>query len=370
MPSFSHSAVEAKTELFGGLATFRNRIGSKQKVILSRQLATLINAGLPLIQSLNTVKGQTSNPALKEIIGVIISDVEGGATLSKALAKHPKVFNDVYISLIAAGEASGNLDKSLERLANQQEKDAEIVSKVRGALIYPLIVLAVLGAVLVFMLIAVLPQVQSLYEQLPGAELPLITRALLALANLIINIWWIVLIVLIIGSILGVRWARSPAGQEVIDRLKLKLWPIAPLFAKLYMARFSRTAATLVASGVPMIKMLETTAQAVDNLQVSRSILQASEKVKGGKSLSESLSGDPNFLELVPNMINIGEQSGALDNMLAKTAEYYEKEVDNQIKAVSTVIEPVMMIIVGVLALIMVAAVLLPIYNLAGQRFI
>ncbi|MEX1995196.1 MAG: type II secretion system F family protein [Candidatus Saccharimonadales bacterium] len=351
-------------------ASFRNRIPTKEKVVFSRQLSTLINSGVPLVQSLNTVRGQTGNAALKEITGQIIADVEAGSTLAKAMSKHPKVFDNVYVSLIAAGETSGNLDVSLDRLANQQEKDAEIVSKVRGALVYPLMVLFVLFGVLVFMLIAVLPPIQSIYEQLPGARLPLITRGLLSISNFIISVWWLVLLVVTIGGTVLYRWTRSNSGKEVVDELKLRLWPVRNLFSKLYMARFSRTAATLVGSGVPIIKMLDTTAQAVGNIQIARSITKAAEQVKGGKALSESLRGDPNFPDLVPSMINVGEQSGALDDMMSKVADYYEKEVDNQIKTISTVIEPVLMIIVGILALIIVASVLLPVYTLAGRTFI
>jgi type IV pilus assembly protein PilC len=348
----------------------KERVPAKQRVIFSRQLSTLINAGLPLVQSLNTIHGQIKNPALKNIVATVINDVEGGSALADSLAKHPKVFDDVYISLVAAGEASGTLDNALERLAVQQEKDADIVSKVRGAMVYPGIILVVLGLVLVFMLVTVLPQVRQLYDNLPGAKLPFITTVLLTVSHSIIKFWWL-FIIFVIGGIIGFRrWAVTPQGKEALDAMKLRMWPVAPLFQKLYMARFARTSATLAASGVPMIKMLTTTAQAVDNVHISKSISRAVEDVKGGKSLSESLQNDPNFLDLVPNMIHIGEQSGALDDMLAKVADYYEKEVDNQIKAISTIIEPVMMIIVGVLALIIVAAVLLPIYSLAGKDLI
>jgi len=362
--------IEVKGERAGALSNFHNRVKSKQKVIFSRQLSTLINAGLPLVQSLNTVKGQTGNKAFKAIIAEIVTDVEAGSTLSDAMARHPRVFSNVFTSLVAAGEASGTLDTSLERLANQQEKDAEIISKVRGALIYPFIVLLVLGAVVAFMLTTVLPQVQTLYEGLPGAELPFVTKVLLAVSNAIIKYWWIILIVFGAIAFLGIRWVRTPPGQRVLDELKMRIWPIGPLFKKLYMARFARTGATLIGSGVPMIKMLSTTADAVGNVLVAESINKATEKVKGGKSLSESLAGDPYFLDLVPDMLKIGEQSGQIEGMMGKVADYYEKEVDNQIKAISTTIEPAMMIIVGILALIIVAAILLPIYSLAGNNLV
>jgi type IV pilus assembly protein PilC len=343
------------------------RVPSKDKVIFSRQLSTLINAGLPIVQSLNTVSGQTHNKTLQNVIGSVVADVEAGSSLSAAMEKHPKVFNNVYVSLVAAGETSGTLDVALERLANQQEKDADIISKVRGAMIYPIIVLLVMGAVVVFMLTTVLPQVQNLYDGLPGVKLPLITRVLLTVSHALTHYWWAALIVFGFLAFITSKWARTGPGKQVIDRLKMKAWPIGPLFVKLYMARFTRTGATLVGSGVPLLQMLSITAEAVNNVHIAKSITSAAEKVKGGKALSEGLEGAPNFPDLVPNMIHIGEQSGALETMLGKCADYFEKEVDAQIRAISTLVEPVLMIILGIVAFTIVAAVLLPIYGLVGH---
>lgn len=358
--------VKAKAEA-RGLSTFFNRIHTKHRVVFSRQLSTLVSAGLPLIQSLNSVREQSTSKPLKEVIARIISEVEAGTTLAEAMGHHPKVFDGVYVSLVAAGETSGTLDKSLERLATQQEKDAEILSKVRGALIYPGIVMLVLLAVVIFMLTTVLPSVQNLYQDLPGVQLPFVTRLLLGISGAFRNYWWVFLLLLGIGAFFSSRYFRSGPGKELVDRVKLRTPAIGPLYQKLYMARFSRIGGTLVAAGVPIIQMLNTTADTVGNVHVTASIKRATEQVKGGKPLSDSLAGDPNFTELVPNMIHIGEQSGSMESMLSRLADYYEKEVDNQIKAISTIIEPVLMVAVGVIALIVVAAVLLPIYSLAGK---
>jgi type II secretory pathway component PulF len=344
-----------------------SRIKTKDKVLFSRQLSTLINAGLPLVQSLRSVGAQTTNKAFKVVINEVIADVEAGTAFSAALDKHPDVFNRVYVSLIAASEVSGTLDKGLERLADQQEKDADIVSKVRGALVYPLIVLLVMAGVVLFMIIKVLPQVQSIYSGIKGAHLPFITVALLAVSHFIIHDWWLVIIILVLLGFFGSRWATTLGGRSVIDRIKMSVWPTGPLFMKMYMARFARTGTTLVASGVPLIQVLEIVSDAVNNVHIADSIDSAIEKVKGGKSLSESIGNDRSFLELVPNMIRIGEQSGAMETMLEKIATYYEKEVDNQIKAISTIIEPVMMVIMGIVAITIVAAILLPIYGLVNQ---
>ena len=364
--------LEVKPLSTGGnlFGKFKGGIRAKDKIIFSRQLSTLINAGLPLSQSLRNVQSQTQNKAFGLIINQIITDVEGGKAFSEALSAHPRVFNEVYISLIAAGEVSGTLDKSLERIANQQEKDAEILSKVRGAMAYPAIVILVMIAVVGFMIVKVLPQVEVIYQDIPGATLPFVTRVLLAISHFVIDFWWAILIFLVaLGFILS-RYARTGPGKEVIDRLKMTAWPVGPLFMKLYMARFARTGTTLVSSGVPLIQMLGIVAKAINNVHIERSMKAATEKVKGGKSLADSLEGDPNFLPLVPNMLRIGEESGSLEDMLAKTADYYEKEVDNQIKTISTIIEPLLMVILGIVAFIVVAAVLLPIYGLAGQTII
>ena len=353
-----------------GPSRFRNRISTKQKIVFSRQMSTLINAGLPLVQSLRNVGDQTENKTFKLVINKIISDVEGGSSFSEALAKHPNVFNNIYINLIAAGEVSGNLDNALERIAFQQEKDAEIISKVRGAMAYPAVVIFVMVGVVGFMIVKVLPQVKVIYDDLPGAELPLITKIMLAISDFTVKYWWVVIIVVLALIFATTRYARTGPGKEVIDKVKMRAWPFGGLFMKVYMARFARTGTTLVASGVPLIQVLEVVAQSINNVHVERSINKATEKVKSGKSLADSLEGDPNFLVLVPNMLRIGEQSGSLDGMLEKTADYYEKEVDNQIKTISTIIEPLLMVILGVVAFTIVAAVLLPIYGLAGKDVI
>lgn len=358
--------LEGSSQFSGILGRFK-RVRIKDRVLFSRQLSTLINAGLPIVQSLRSVNEQTQNKTLKVVINSLITDVEGGSALSAAMSKHPTVFNQIYISLVAAGETSGTLDMALERIAIQQEADADIISKVRGAMIYPIIVLLVMLAVVTFMLVKVLPQVQILYVSFPGANLPIETRLLLSLSHFVIKYWWLVLLILAALIFFGSRWARTLGGKRVVDKIKMRAWPVGPLFMKMYMARFARTGSTLVSAGVPLLQVLQITSEAVSNVYVQQSIEKAAEKVKGGKALSDALTNDPNFLSLVPNMIHIGEESGSLDKMLAKAADYYEKEVEDAIKNISTLLEPIMMVILGIMALIIVAAVLLPVYSLAGS---
>lgn len=367
---YSPITIKLDDDTSKGLNRLFHRIRTKEKILFSRQLSTLINAGLPLVQSLRSVARQTPSKPFKIVIGQVIADVESGQAFSVALSHHPAVFNQIYISLIASGETSGTLDSSLERLATQQEKDAEVLSKVRGAMAYPLIVVFIMVVVVGFMVVKVLPQVGTLYDGIPGADLPLLTRALLTISYFIIDYWWVVIV--IIGALMffASRWARTLGGKHFVDKAKMRMWPMGPLFMKMYMARFARTGATLIGSGVPLIQVLDITSRAINNVHIEKSLAIATDKVRGGKSLSESLANDPNFLELVPNMLRIGEQSGSIETMMEKTADYYEKEVDNQIKTISTIIEPVLMIVLGVVAFIIVAAVLLPIYRLANETII
>lgn len=362
--------INEKGDNHGLFGLFKNRIRNKDVILFTRQLSTLISAGLPLAQSLSTVQKQIKNKAMADIIGKVISDVEGGSSLTDAFAKHPKAFNSVFVSLIAAGEASGTLDKVLERIANQKEKEAEIISKVRGAMVYPIIVLAVMIGVVIFMVVGVLPTVEQIYSGVGGAELPLVTKFLLAISNFIRNFWWFIIILLFAAIFLMSRWAQTLGGRRTIDELKIKVWPIKNLFLKMYMGRFSQVGATLIGSGVPLIQTLYICAKSVNNVLIKESIETAAEKVKGGKALSDSLKNDPYFLPLVPDMLRIGERSGSMEKMLAKTAEYYEKEVDNEIKAISTTIEPALMIMMGLVAIVIVTAILLPIYSLVGKDLV
>lgn len=359
--------IHLKGEKRGLLKGFRDRIKPKDRVLFARQLSTLINAGLPLTQSLRTVQEQIDNKAFSLIISEVIADVEGGNAFAKALEKHPKVFNSVFTSLIAAGEASGTLDQALERIATQQEKDAEVLSKVRGALVYPAIVVLVIIGVIIFMLTTVLPQVELLYKDL-NQSLPFITSAMLAISRLIINLWWLVLIVLVAGIYFLKRYVDTENGRYAFDRFKTAVPLFGTLFKKLYMARFSRTGSTLMSTGVPMLEMMRITAESVNNVHVRDATLKAAEKVKGGKALSESIKDDPNFMSLVPQMIKIGEQSGAIDKMMDKTATFYENELDNEIKTISTTIEPVLMVVLALVAGVMVGAILIPVYGLVGQN--
>lgn len=349
--------------LFSGLT---NRITTKDKIVLIRQLATLIGAGLPLSQSLRTVLDQTSNVRLQAVVQEVIGDVEGGKQLSEALGKHPQVFDKVVLALVSAGEASGTLDEALKRIAAQQEKDAAMMSKIRSAMVYPIIVLFVILAVLIFMLVAVVPQVAGLYDDM-NKTLPFLTQIMINAANFIINYWYVVIIVVGVGAYFAMQYFKTESGVKTKDTLKLNVPLFSGMFRKLYMARFTRTGQTLLATGVAMLDMLRITGEGVNNVVIQAGINRAAEKVKGGKALSVALEPEEYVLPMVPQMIKIGEQSGKIDEMMGKTAQVYEDELDEEIKAISTAIEPILMVVLAVVAGGMVGAILFPIYALVGN---
>src|SRR5690606_34478754 len=330
------------------------------------QLATLIGAGLPLSQSLHTVKEQTSNKKLQGVVQDVVTSIESGRSLTESFGKHPDVFDKVFLALVAAGEASGTLDESLQRIADQQEKDTAVVSKIKGAMMYPVIVLVVIMGVLAFMLFTVVPQVEKLYDDLIQS-LPFLTAMMVNMANFMLSFWWVILIILGTLGYFLVQYLKTEAGIKTKDALKLNFPLIKNMFRKLYMARFARTGQTLLATGVPMLDMLQISGDAVNNTLVGKSIHSAADRVKGGKALSVSLEPEDYIMPLVPQMIKIGEQSGQIDSMLGKTAKVYEDELDDEIKALSTAIEPLLMVVLAVVAGGMVGAILFPIYALVNN---
>ena len=357
------SVVEDGTGLFGG----KGRVTTKDRIMFTRQLSTLIGAGLPLATSLRTVAEQTQSKSMKVIIEEILGNVESGRTLYESFAQHPDVFNGVYLALIKAGETSGTLDLALKRLSDQEEKDAAMMSKIRGALVYPAVILAVVVAVLAFMMIMVVPQVENLYEDM-GEELPGLTQFLVNLSDFFANFWWLVAI--IAGAIIGAVWyavKRTPIGRKVADSFKLHVPIFGGLFKKLYVSRFARTAEMMLATGVPMLDSVKIAVDATNNVIVEEEYSKSLEIIKGGKPLSESLRDRNYMLPLVPQMASIGEESGKIDEMLGKAAAVYENELDEQINNISTMIEPILMVVMAGVIGVVVGGTLLPIYSLVNS---
>ena len=362
---FTPLVIKEQTDQGNFLAKLSGRITTKDKIVFTRQLATLIGAGLPLAQSLHTALEQTQNKQLQSIIQEIVASVEGGKTLSDSFAKHPQVFDAVFIALVSAGELSGTLDDSLQRVANQQEKDAATTSKIRGALTYPIIVLVVIFGVMAFMLFTVVPQVEKLYHDLKK-QLPFITQVMVGIADFLTHYWWVVVIVIGIAVYFFLQYLKTEQGIKFKDTFKLNVPVFGKMFRKLYMARFTRTGQTLLSTGVSMLDMLGITATAINNTILAKGITRAAEKVKGGKALSVALQPEDYILPLVPQMIKIGEQSGRIDEMMGKVAQVYEDELDEEIRTISTSIEPILMVVLAIVAGGMVGAILLPIYSLVN----
>ncbi|MBR3132222.1 type II secretion system F family protein [Candidatus Saccharibacteria bacterium] len=356
------TVVEEGTGLFGG----KGHVTGKDRIMFTRQLATLIGAGLPLATSLRTVAEQTQAKAMKTIVEEILTNVESGRTLFDSFSQYPDVFNGVYLALIKAGETSGTLDMALKRLADQEEKDAAMLSKIRGALVYPAIILVVIIAVLAFMMIMVVPQVKNLYEDM-GEELPGLTQFLVGISDFFAEFWWLVL--MIIGAIVGALWyavKKTPVGRKTADTFKIHVPIFGGLFRKLYVSRFARTAEMMLATGVPMLDSIKIAIDSTSNVVVEEEYSKSLEIIKGGKPLSESLKDRNYMLPLVPQMASIGEESGKIDEMLGKAAQVYENELDEQINSISTMIEPILMVIMAGLIGVVVGGTLLPIYSLVN----
>lgn len=350
-----------------GLLDKKNRITTKDRITFTRQMATLIGAGLPLATSLRTVAEQTQNKGMKSVIEEILANVESGKSLHEAFSNHPNVFNGVYLALIQAGEASGTLDIALKRLADQEEKDAAMMSKIRGALVYPGIILVVIIAVLAFMMIAVVPQVDNLYQDM-HQELPGLTKFLVDVTNFFAQFWWLVL--LVVGGIIGGIYysvKNTTLGRKMMDTFKIRVPVFGGLFRKLYVSRFARTCEMMLATGVPMLDSVKISIEAVNNTVVEEEYNKSLDIIKGGKPLSESLKDRDYMLPLVPQMASIGEESGKIDEMLGKAAQVYENELDEQINNISTMIEPILMVVMAGLIGVVVGGTLLPIYSLVNS---
>jgi len=345
---------------------FGHSVKSKDLVLISRQLATLISARVPIIQALRILEEQITNKYLLTVIGDLIAGVENGESLSFAMQKHDKIFGNVYVSLVKSGEVSGSLDKSLVYLADQLEKDYDLRSKVRGAMTYPLFVLSSLGVVGVLMFKFILPKLTSVLEE-QGNNLPPISLALISFSKFFDVYWWIVLL-FILGAILAAKfYISTKAGRYNWDGLKIKLPIIGLIFQKIYLARFSRNLSTLISGGIPIIKALQIVSEIINNVIYRDIILDATNKISGGTSISESLSGYAEFPSIVTQMVMVGEQTAQLDDILGKLAGFYEKEVDAKISTLTTLLEPIIMIVLGIGVGVLVAGILLPIYNLAGN---
>lgn len=342
-----------------------DRVPMKEIVLFSRQLATMINAKVPIVQALRILETQVSSNKLKSILNQVAQHVEAGESFSTAVSRHPKVFSELYVNLLRAGELSGTMDESLAYLANQLEKDYDLRSKVIGAMTYPAFILFALVIVGTLMFLYVLPPLVSILTE-SNVALPFTTRVLIAVTNFMHSFWWLVFIILI-GLISGlIFYMRTVPGRYVIDSFKIRAPILGTIFKKIYMARYARNLATLIAGGIPIVKALDSVADIVSNVVYKEIILEASTQVRNGKSIASALTLREEFPPIVAQMTQIGESTGRLQEILEKLADFYDKDVDTVLKTITTLLEPIIMLLLGLAVAVMVAGILLPIYNLAN----
>ncbi|HXG77308.1 MAG TPA: type II secretion system F family protein [Gaiellaceae bacterium] len=348
----------------GGGRLRRKKVKQRSLQVFSRQFATMIDAGLNVVSSLVILEQQTDDKALAEVIREVRQDVEGGMLLSQAMAKHPHVFDRLYIAMVEAGEAAGILDSVLDRVATQIEKEMKIRRRVKGAMVYPTVVLCFAFLVLAGMLMFLVPVFEDVFADL-GGELPMLTRGVVAASDLFRG-WWFVIFPGLGASIWGFRrWKRTEAGRRVWDRFKLRAPAgIGRVVLKVTMARFSRTLATLVAAGVDIIRALEIAGQTAGNWVVESALADVRAKVHQGVPIAQPLVEDPVFPPLVSQMVKIGEETGELERMLDKIADFYEDEVDTSIQSLTSIVEPIMMVGVGAIVGVIIIAMYLPMFKL------
>jgi type IV pilus assembly protein PilC len=339
------------------------RIKTRDIVVFTRQFATMINAGLPLVQSLNILAQQTENKSLAEVTKAVVYDVESGNTLADAFAKHPRAFSDLYVNMVAAGEAGGILDTILQRLATFLEKNDALVRKVKGAMVYPAVICTVAIIAIAVLLVFVIPVFQEMFASV-NLELPLPTRVVIGMSAFLVGYWYLILAG-IAAAIFGVRrYYATVNGRKQIDAMLLNSPVLGDLLRKSAVSRFTRTLGTLISSGVSILEGLEITAKTAGNMVIHDAVMASRQSIAGGETIAAPLEKSKVFPPMVISMIAVGEQTGGLDEMLSKIADFYDEEVDVAVSALLSLMEPVMIVILGVVVGGMVVAMYLPIFDM------
>lgn len=361
----SDNNLAAKIPFIGG----NKKVKLKELMIFTRQLSTMINAGVPLVRSLATLQQQTENPAFqKHIIGVT-KDVESGMAFADALEKHPTVFTPIYVNMVRAGEAGGILDDILSKLAIQQEKDAHIRAKFKSAMTYPIILLSITGIVFIGLMVVVMPKLGKIIKDLAGptATLPPLTQTMLAISHFMTSFWYIIIGGLIIITVVTKRYTATPEGRRKKDQLLMRTPVIKDIIKKVAIARFARIFASLMSAGVNVVDALSVTSKALGNAVIEDELIEASKAVVNGQQLSVPLSNSKVFPPIVSQMMAIGEETGQTDEILVKVADFYEEEVDAVVESLSSILEPIMIVIMGTMVGLIAASVMGPITKLSSQ---
>ncbi len=341
------------------------RVKAKDLAVFTRQFSVMIDAGLPLVQCLEILGAQQQDKGFQRTLEAVRTDVEKGLTLQAAMSKHPKVFSDLYVNMVGAGEAGGILDIILQRLSGYIEKAVKLTAKIKGAMTYPIAVISIAIIVVAVIMVKVIPVFSAMYAGL-GSRLPYPTLVCIAISNSLINYWYIILGALVLISVGLRQYYKTPAGRLQIDAIFLKIPIIGELLRKVAVARFCRTLGTLVSSGVPILEGMDITARTAGNMVVHNAILKAKDAVEQGRSISAPLAETKVFPPMVVQMVGVGEATGALDAMLSKVADFFEDEVDNAVANLTSLMEPIMIAILGGIIGFIVIAMYLPIFNLAN----
>ena len=346
----------------------RRRVKPKQLMVYTRQLATLVDAGLPLLRGITVLLKQERHPALREALVGMADSVEGGSTFSEALAGYPRIFDRLYVNMVRAGEAGGVLELVLTRLAEFMEKRERVKSRVRSAMVYPVVVLIVAILILSFLLIKIIPKFASIFEELLGGKgLPPLTQFVINVSNFMVHEWYIILGSIVLIVILSKVWRRTATGAYTLDRVKLRLPVFGVLYSKTAIARFSRTLGTLMTSGVPILQALNIVRDTAGNEVVSRAIQHVHDSVKEGDAMATPMSATAVFPGMVVSMVDVGEETGALPEMLLRVADNYDEEVDRAVEALTSIIEPVMIIMLAVIVGTIVIAMFVPLISIIGE---
>lgn len=345
--------------------SFGARVSTREIVIFTRQFATMINAGLPLVQALDILAQQTENKTLEKAVREVLYDVEAGNTLADALRSHPKIFTALYVNMVAAGESGGILDTILLRLASFLEKNEALVRKVKGAMIYPAVIMTVAALAIVILLLFVIPTFQALFASV-NQTLPLPTRIVIAASALLQGYWWALAGGIVAAALVFRRWISTPGGRLRFDQLLLRVPVLGKLVRKAAIARFTRTLGTMLSSGVSILDGLEITARTAGNRVVHDAVMASRAAIAGGKSIAEPLKETEVFPPMVTQMINVGEETGDLDGMLSKIADFYDDEVDIAVESLLKALEPVMIVVLGTIVGGMIVAMYLPIFSMVN----
>lgn len=345
---------------------FLSRVSTRDKVIFSRQLSIMITANVPIVKALKSLVMQTENPVLKDTVRELAAEIEGGSNLSGAMGLFPNVFSEFFVSMVRSGESTGNLDEVLNYLADEQEKDYEMMSKIRGSMIYPAFIIFGLIAVGILMMVFILPRLMEILLE-SGAPLPWTTRVLIITSGFMESYWWLLLILVIAASVTTRILIQIPAGRIVWDNMKVRLPLFGNIFRKIYIVRFTRSMGTLLAGGLDIVTGLTIVSDVVGNAVFKRLINQTIREVEDGNSITTIFQDSPLIPPMMAQMIAIGEESGQMVHVLNKITDFYSREVRSAVANLVTIIEPLVMILMGVAVGIMVSAVLMPMYNLASQ---